>query len=315
MVGYASGAHAWRIRSATTGTIVTRRDVEFDETAPVRATNMDAMPVCLFLPDNWSEADIAAPDMENDDTAVTARADVPVVDKMLDAVALLPAETPPPPANTMPEPQALSAPGLAHPVAPETTHGYSLQTRTVPGTPSALAAAASTVVGAPTFTPMTVDQAIGRPDWCTQPSKTRGEALARLYAYLWRTAMDDEYHSLVENNTWLVVTLPQGARKMKGRWVYDYNRDADGKVNRCKARCVGCGYSQRAGVDYHEVWAPCHALATVRAVLAYAAAHDLELDTIDIKTAYLNAPMDVVAYVNLPDGYSGGGPDMVAKHL
>jgi len=31
--------------------------------------------------------------------------------------------------------------------------------------------------------------------------------------------MDDEFKSLVENNTWDVVTLPPGARKMKGKWV------------------------------------------------------------------------------------------------
>ena len=100
---------------------------------------------------------------------------------------------------------------------------------------------------------------------------------------------------------------------MKGKWVYDYKQDTDGTVVRYKARFVGCGYSQRAGVDYHEIWAPCPARATVRAVLAYAAAHDLELDTVDIKTAYLNAPMDTEVYVDLPEGYSGGGPDTVAK--
>ena len=48
-------------------------------------------------------------------------------------------------------------------------------------------------------------------------------------------------------------------------------------------------------------------------MLAYAAAHDLELDTIDAKTAYLNAPMDVDEYVDVPVGYSDGGPNTVDK--
>ena len=48
-------------------------------------------------------------------------------------------------------------------------------------------------------------------------------------------------------------------------------------------------------------------------MLAYAAAHDLELDTIGIKTAYMNAPMDVDVYVDPPASYSNGGPNTVAK--
>jgi len=66
-------------------------------------------------------------------------------------------------------------------------------------------------------------------------------------------------------------------------------------------------------VDCTEIWAPCPAPATVRAVLTYAAAHDFELYTIDIKTAYLNAPMDVDVYPYLRHGHSGGGLNTVVK--
>jgi len=97
-----------------------------------------------------------------------------------------------------------------------------------------------------------------------------------------------------------------------GRWVFAYKRDANGTVTRYKARFVAQGYTQRAGIDYTDVWAPCPARATVRAVLAKVAAHDLEMHVVDIKNAYLNAPMDVPVYVWQPEGYDVGGDGIVA---
>jgi len=170
---------------------------------------------------------------------------------MQDAIALLPAARPPPVLHSVPTAPAATPQESSDATAgtPEPTHGYNLRARASRGAPSALSAAANAADEAPAYAPVSVKQAVGRPDWCDQPPKTRGEAVSRPDAYLWQAALDDEFKSLVENNTWDVVTLPPGARKMKGKWVYDYKRDADGTVVRYKARFVSCGYSQRAGVD------------------------------------------------------------------
>jgi len=56
VVGYAAGGHALRIRSSVTGRILVRRDVVVDETVPAMPVFPTAMPVCLFLPDNWTDS-------------------------------------------------------------------------------------------------------------------------------------------------------------------------------------------------------------------------------------------------------------------
>jgi len=310
MVGYNSGWHAWRSRSAATGAILTRRDVEFDETGPPSPVIADALHVCPHLPDDWFDDDRSSDDGGDEVTAQAGQTPgVPTVHNLTDALTLLPAATPPP----------APTPTNVPPTAPAPTLEYNLRPRTGSGGPSALSASTR---GTPTGVepdppledaPISVEAAIRQTDWCPEPPRTRAEALSRGDAYLWKEALDVEYMALLENNTWTVVDLPCGAQRMRGKWVFNYKRDADTNITRYKARYVGCGYSQRAGVDYHEVWAPCPARETVRTVLAYAAAHDLELDTIDIKTAYLNAPMDVDVYVDLPAGYSNGGPNTVAK--
>jgi len=111
------------------------------------------------------------------------------------------------------------------------------------------------------------------------------------------------------------LALPAGATTTGGRWVFDFKRDSNGTVTRYKARYVAQGYTQRAGVDYMDVWAPCPARATVCAVMAMVAADDLELHVIDIKMAYLTAPMDMDVYVQQPEGYDVGAPGTVARLL
>jgi len=298
---------------------MTRSDVEFDATAPSSPVIPDALPVCLYLPEDWSNTDSNTSGDGGAGVSPPLQG-IPVVDNLSDAVALLPATFPPAAADLRPLAQHATVPQT--PTAPRAsarTHDYNLRARKGTGEPSALSASAHSTLAdgdrdpVPAYAPVTLEAAVAHRDWSADPPQSRAEALSRHDAYLWKTTMDGEYKALVDNDTWTIVQLPRGARHMRGKWVFAYKQDADGQVTRYKARFVRCGYSQQAGVDYNEIRAPCPALATVRAVIAYAAAHEYELDTVDIKTAYLNAPMDVEVYVDLPVGYSGGGPKTVAK--
>ena len=90
--------------------------------------------------------------------------------------------------------------------------------------------------------------------------------------------------------------------------------DAQGNVERFKARLVARGFMQREGIDFNEVYAPVSKYTTVRALLSMAAAEDLELHQLDIKTAFLNGELEETIYMKQPEGYEEGGPSMVC-HL
>lgn len=53
----------------------------------------------------------------------------------------------------------------------------------------------------------------------------------------------------------------------------------------------------------------------MRSVLALAAARNMELHCVDIKTAYLHALFDNDAYVRQPEGFEEGGLDQVCHVL
>lgn len=62
-----------------------------------------------------------------------------------------------------------------------------------------------------------------------------------------------------------------------------------------KARFVAKGYSQIEGVDYDEVYAPTAATAnmtSLRMIIQLAVQYDMKIEQMDVKSAYLNAPIE-----------------------
>ena len=50
-------------------------------------------------------------------------------------------------------------------------------------------------------------------------------------------------------------------------------------------------------------------LTTIRALLALVVAHDLELEQLDVKTAFLHGDIDEEIYMDQPKGYKKGGKE------
>jgi len=137
--------------------------------------------------------------------------------------------------------------------------------------------------------------------------------MARHDAWLWQGAMDEEMAAHQERQTWELVHASVDANVAGSRWAYDYKTNSDGEVNRYRAIFCLQGFTQHMGVDYDEVYAPCPAKATVRAVLTVVANQDLEAHALDVKNAHLNARMDKALYMKQLKGYEQGGDEVVCK--
>ena len=67
-----------------------------------------------------------------------------------------------------------------------------------------------------------------------------------------------------------------------------------------KVRLVACGYSQIAGYDFHETFAPTAKFKSICIVLNLAAIYDWELHGIDIENAFLESDLEETIYMKLP---------------
>lgn len=72
----------------------------------------------------------------------------------------------------------------------------------------------------------------------------------------WEAAATVEMKALHDNETWELVDLPKGKRVIGSKWVLKKKFNADGTLERYKARLVATGYSQREGIDYSETFSP-----------------------------------------------------------
>ena len=68
----------------------------------------------------------------------------------------------------------------------------------------------------------------------------------------WEKAFEEEMSSLHENNVWQLVTRPEGRNIVGGKWVCKVKGNAQGELDRFKARYVAKGFSQIQGLDFDE---------------------------------------------------------------
>lgn len=133
--------------------------------------------------------------------------------------------------------------------------------------------------------------------------KTLGEVMDSREKLNWIEAMKDEMESLIENKTWKLVDLPKGKNIVGCKWVYKIKTNADGTIQKYKARLVAQGFTQKFGCDYDEVFAPVAKQTTFRMLLCIASQFNMKVVQLDIKTAFLNSEIEVAIYMKQPPGF------------
>ena len=128
------------------------------------------------------------------------------------------------------------------------------------------------------------------------------DALSGPDGELWKNAMKKEIESLNEKKTWYLVKHPPKAKVVKNRWVL--TRKEDGTF---KARLVAKGFTQKFGIDYLETFSPVIRSSSVRLLLSHAHASKMHIHHVDVKSAYLNSPIDETIYMEQPYMFDDGG--------
>jgi hypothetical protein len=119
----------------------------------------------------------------------------------------------------------------------------------------------------------------------------------------WDKTINEEYRSLMTNNTWDLVHLPKGRKLVRCECVYKTKYASYESVERHKARLVSKGFSQVEGIDYNETFALVSKMNSILLVLALAASHKWEVHQLDIKSAFLHGDLQEEVYMEQPPGY------------
>src|ERR1044072_6362112 len=123
----------------------------------------------------------------------------------------------------------------------------------------------------------------------------------------WRDAMKEEIKSIEKNKTWSLVDLPVGKKPISVKWVYKVKLNPDGGIAKHKARLVARGFMQQEGYDFTDVFAPVARFETVRILVSLASSNNWRLWQLDVKSAFLNGPLEEEVYVHQPPGFEVTG--------
>ncbi|KAG7563868.1 Integrase catalytic core [Arabidopsis suecica] len=120
----------------------------------------------------------------------------------------------------------------------------------------------------------------------------------------WKGATEEEMDSLVKNGTWDLVDKPLDRKIIGCRWLFKLKSGIPGvEPTRYKARLVAKGYTQKEGVDYQEIFAPVVRHTSIRILMSAVVDQDLELEQMDVKTAFLHGNLEEELYMEQPEGF------------
>ncbi len=140
----------------------------------------------------------------------------------------------------------------------------------------------------------------------TDDEPTPSEALSSTTSEreAWVNAIDEELDSIERNGTWEASSLVKST-PLPTHVVLNLKRDSEGNVERFKARIVAGGNLQVYGRDYDDTYAPVAEFPIVRMILCLVVSNNWHIAQVDIKTAFLNGPIEEDIWVTSPRGIPG----------
>jgi hypothetical protein len=133
--------------------------------------------------------------------------------------------------------------------------------------------------------------------------KSMAECQKRSDWVKWKEAIEAELRSLNKRQVFgPVARTPPKVCPVGYKWVFIQKRDENNVVVRYKARLVAQGFSQRPGVDYDKTYSLVMSGITFRYLISMVAGLNLQMQLMDVVTAYLYGSLDMEIYMKVPDG-------------
>ncbi|MBW0499864.1 hypothetical protein O181_039579 [Austropuccinia psidii MF-1] len=118
-------------------------------------------------------------------------------------------------------------------------------------------------------------------------------------------AINRELLSMEKSKVWHVIDLDPSYKLVGTTWLFKTKKNHLNQVIENKARLCAQGFTQTAGVDFDKTYSPTGRLNSLRTLIAFEASNDLSFNHIDVRSAFLNAPLSETVYLSLPQGLKG----------
>ena len=134
--------------------------------------------------------------------------------------------------------------------------------------------------------------------------KSYNDAVTGPYRRYWIRSIAEEMANLREYKVWRLQRKPKRARPIKGMFVFKWKPTEQDTLSKAKARFTMKGYSQKKNVHYRKTYVSVAALMTVYLTCIIGSELDYAIHQVDLKAAYLTAPLepDIEMFLEPPPG-------------
>eukprot|EP00253_Pinus_taeda_P031021 PITA_31021 len=112
--------------------------------------------------------------------------------------------------------------------------------------------------------------------------------------------MKEEYESIIKNNTWDLVKLPNDKQPIGCRWLFKLKFKVGGSIDKHKVRLVEKGIPR---------FSPVAKLNTIRLIIALATKNHWKIHQLDVKSTLLNGDLKEEVYLVQPEGFVKKGEE------
>ena len=101
---------------------------------------------------------------------------------------------------------------------------------------------------------------------------------------------------------------PKGQRVVGCRWLFRIKEGVgENSKPRYKARLVARGFTQVPKIDFNELFSPVVRHTSIRVLLAITTQLNLQLEQMDVTTAFLHGDLEERIYMDQPKGFEAKG--------
>ncbi|MBW0544010.1 hypothetical protein O181_083725 [Austropuccinia psidii MF-1] len=101
---------------------------------------------------------------------------------------------------------------------------------------------------------------------------------------------------------WDVVDLRPDYKLVRTTWVFRTKFNLLNEIAEHKTCLCAQGLTQKPSLDYGKTYAPTGRMNSLQTLIAFAASRGLLFHQVDIKSAFLDAPLTKTVYLSIPQG-------------
>ncbi|MBW0511150.1 hypothetical protein O181_050865 [Austropuccinia psidii MF-1] len=125
---------------------------------------------------------------------------------------------------------------------------------------------------------------------------------ARKDAEKWQAAIKKELENMNRLKVWEIVDKKPSDHPITSTWVFKFKDDHNHSVTEHKARLCAQGFHQIEGLDHWKTFLPTGKISSLQLLIPHAARNNYLFHQMDVKSAFLNAPLEEELTLAIPDG-------------